>query len=101
MWFGLLILGVFNTCFRGAIVSIFWRWFVLSKFDGLPSLSLASAIGLSMFIGALVPGHKSMSDQEIEESYKDTAYRDLVSGYHHSIALLIGLIAGWVVHLFL
>ncbi len=101
MLFGLFVLGAFNLCLRGAIVNIFWRWFILSKFNSLPELTLISSIGLSMFIGALTLSQRSLTDQEIEEPYSDTVYRGLVSGAYETLSLMVGLVTGWVVHLFM
>lgn len=95
-----LFTSIINLIMRGAVISVFWRWFILSQFNNLPTLSFVGAIGLSLFIEAASPGH-SLSLQEIEESADATSYRNIMSNIFHFIAFGCILVLGWFIHFFI
>lgn len=49
--YAVLIVAIASVC-SGWAISVLWAWFVTPKF-GLPFLSIAEAVGLSLVVGAL------------------------------------------------
>ena len=98
-----LFLAVWNTVFRGLLIKVFWGWFVLSQFPGLPKLEVLGAIGLSFVIGAFAPWKNAIS-QEIENMKEETTEHrvmvQLINGAGTTFAICLFFFCGWVLHLF-
>ncbi len=73
----------------GFVLKLLWGWFIVTTF-GLPAISLAQAIGISMIVNYLTIQHIPRTDQERAEMYS-----------YSLTSPVIVVFAGWIVHLFL
>ena len=78
--------------FRGWVLSILWGWFIVPSF-GLPPLSIAAAIGLSLLTGYLTADFAS-----IKKEYKEDPHKNLMRSICISV---ITLLMGYIVKLFM
>lgn len=51
-----VLFGIPSSLFGGFVVARYWEWFVLPEFTNAPGLSYLHAIGLMLFMGALLAG---------------------------------------------
>lgn len=85
---------VIGTILRGWVLSILWKWFIVSAF-GLPALSISAAIGVSI-VASLLTFQYIYSRDDRSDSEK------IAGGLGVSIgAPLLILAMGWVVKQFL
>lgn len=92
-----LILSTLTTILRGWLIKVFWGWFVLTQFHGLPDISIAGAIGLSLVVAVLSPW-RNLTRAELDESSDDAVARGIVSSLLYGLGCLITLGVGWIVH---
>lgn len=85
-----------GTLWGGYVLTILWGWFIVPTFN-LPSLSLASAIGVAMVIGYLIYRPNFNTDYDIDDWTKMIG-RGFVSALIHP---LFALFLGWIVHFFM
>jgi hypothetical protein len=87
----LTILGglVLSTILNGYVLSILWKWFIVTIFN-LPTLSIISAMGVSLVIRYLT-GNMDISTDE-EEALTSIITNLLISIIRPFIALLFGYI---------
>lgn len=55
---------ILSVLWSGYVFSVLWAWFVVPQFEGAPTLSVASAIGVSMTVSFLTYHH----DDRIEDT---------------------------------
>lgn len=85
-----------NVLWGGYVGSVLWEWFVVSAF-GLPKLTVAQAIGISLtatFFGRGLRDHNSSSSDD----FGDQITQVVVIGFCFP---LFGLGLGWLVKEFL
>jgi hypothetical protein len=92
-----LIISILTTILRGWLIKVFWGWFVLTQFPGVPNISISGAIGLSLVVAVLAPWRRA-TREELEESSEDAVARGVVSSLLYGLGCLILLGVGWVVH---
>lgn len=51
--FGAIIIGLIGIVLRGWVLSVLWKWFIVSTF-GLQPLSIVQAIGVSLILSYLL-----------------------------------------------
>lgn len=83
----LLVLEAF---LKGIAVQTFWNWFVASTFPSAPSLSLISALGVSLLARAIVP-HTAPRPLRVDEEATRIAFYNL---YVEFVRLTICFIVG-------
>jgi hypothetical protein len=92
-----LVLGIINTIFRGYLIKTFWAWFILSQFQGLPSLSILGAIGLSCFVGIMTPWRGLTGEEKHMDSDERSALT-LLNSAIYTLAMLISWGVAAIVH---
>ena len=90
-----LILAFFGALFNGYALSIMWGWFITPVFD-LPTLTVSSAIGISMIVGYLT---KTISITPKKDKKTD-GESFLEASIHTVLKPTFALCFGWVVTLF-
>ena len=97
--FGIAVLAivsvVVSALMNGWVLSILWGWFVSPLF-GLPSLSIAAAIGFALVVGML-----TKQDTQSESSNKEISGLVAAIITRAVIAPLFTLLIGWVVKLYI
>ncbi len=90
-----VLVTVFCAVWHGYVFNVLWGWFVVPQF-GLPTMSLAMAIGIGLLINyATYRRHHSVdSDKKSSEALID-------SGLWAVVFPLIALAIGWVTKQFL
>ena len=91
---GVGALLVIGSIWRGYVFSILWGWFAVPVF-GLPTLSIAAAIGIAMLISFLV--YQPQHYEDTRSDYQKIASAIGVVIFYPALVLLVG----WVVTLFL
>jgi hypothetical protein len=94
-------LSIFNTILRGLLIKIFWVWFVMSQFAGLPNISVLAAIGLSYFVFAVSPWKSSSFKEWQEDRDADKEEKKVFELYQTlgmTLVIVISLGVGWVIH---
>jgi hypothetical protein len=92
------VLGIFNTVFRGFLIKTFWAWFIMTTFTSAPTLSVAAAIGLSCFVGAVSPW-RTLTARDLDDTDRDDRGKlNLINGLAVTVAIVLSLGVGWVVH---
>lgn len=91
--------AVFNSVFRGFVIKVFWKWFVLTKFPNLPVLETIEAIGLVYFVSSFrslsLPSISEIDDnKELSKEAKLIAKQLLAT-----VLILFTFVGGWIVHL--
>jgi len=84
---GVLVLLAISAIWKGYVLTVLWGWFVVPTF-GLPALSLAPAIGMSMVVSFLT--HQSDATKEQEGSSSER----LAKAVAHALlvpALVLGI----------
>jgi len=85
-----LIFMVVGTFLGAYVVTKLWGWFVVGAF-GVPQISMATAIGLSILISLFSLKYKEESDD----------FETLTKKFIFAITgKLVALLFGWVVYLF-
>lgn len=85
---------VLGAILRGWVLSIMWNWFVVSTF-GLPALSIAAAIGVSLVVGLMTYQYIYTEDDRSDSS-------KIAAGLGVNIGgPLVVLLMGWIVKQFL
>ena len=86
---------VVSALMNGWVLSILWGWFVSPLF-GLPSLSIAAAIGFDLVVGML-------AKQETQSETKDKELSSLIAALIVRVVFdpLFTLFIGWVVKSFI
>ena len=91
----LILVSPVTTIWRGYVLSILWRWFIVTAFDVRP-LGIASAIGISYVAGFLTFHYRPSSKNEKSPSEKFTESVVILLLYP-----LIALGFSYVVHLYI
>ena len=91
-WIGKVIAGavilLFGILLGGIVVRDLWSWFFVTSF-GLPELSIASAIGISLMVGWLT--------KNIEETKKEEFWESLLK----NITMVLFIWGtGWIIYQF-
>ena len=92
---GVIALAALASIWKGYVLTVLWAWFVVPIF-GLPVLSLAPAIGISLMVSFLT--HQSDATTAKEGTPTD---RFAKSVSHALIAPAVVLGIGWVVNQFM
>lgn len=93
---GIVALMIISTIYNGWVLSILWKWFVVSTF-GLPALGIAQGIGLSLTVGFLTKNHKP-TEAESKKSFAENFTEGITTALiYPSLALLFG----WIYQMFL
>jgi hypothetical protein len=74
---------------NGLVLQVLWDWFVIPVF-GLPALSLPATMGLSLLVNYLT--------QSAAQATEENTTRVYVMMF---VKPVIGLVAGWIIHLFM
>lgn len=95
-----LCVSIFNLVFRGFVIKVFWKWFVLTKFSNLPVLETIEAIGLVYFISSFRLNGNLFSVSEIDDN-KELSKEDKLVARQVLITVLIlfAFVSGWIIHL--
>lgn len=88
----LLLVDAVIYVFNGFVLKVLWGWFIAPKFQ-LPTLSLASAIGLGIVVGFLT-SHSYPEEKELGDRISRIVA-------HNLIIPTFALLAGWVTHFFI
>lgn len=88
-----VILAVISSIWRGYVLSVIWRWFMVAAF-GVPQLGIATAIGLSLIVSFLT--------DKVDRHTNEKSWGELLAEGFASTLLspLLTLGIAWVVHLF-
>lgn len=78
---------------RGYALCVLWEWFVVPLF-GLPSLTIAYALGLALILSFVLPSRYKKDDRPAKEQFVEQA---LVIFVQPAFALLFG----WIIQLWL
>lgn len=86
---GNLVLGVIAVAFNAWTVTMLWSWFACAVF-GLPAISIAAVIGISLLINTFTfnPYRWTFNEKESSQASLETI---MVS--------VVALLGGWLVHL--
>ncbi len=94
---GIVAVMVVSSIINGFVLSTLWSWFVVPTF-GLPELSIAAAIGISLIIRTLTYQDKSNETKKEDETFSEK----IIPAIGVAIfAPLLTLFFGWVIHLFM
>lgn len=85
-----------SAIFNGWVLSIMWKWFIMPF--GLPSISIAEAIGLSLIFSFLKGGYTTQSDKKEKESVAYIVIRGLFLSFMPGLVILV---LGYIVSLFM
>ena len=88
---------IVSSILNGYVLSVLWGWFMVPTF-GLPDLSVAAAVGISLIVRYLTDQHKSSEPKNEGETFGEKF------GTAIGIAILAPLFAlffGWIIHLFM
>jgi hypothetical protein len=88
---GFPVLVAASSIWRGYVLSVLWAWFMVPAF-GLPALSVALAIGLSLIVGLVT---HQRTGREIEKPFSLGVTVALAT-----LAPALCLLAGWIAHQF-
>ena len=83
-----IIIGILNIPFLALAFSLMWGWFIVPIFN-LPTLNIAQAYGILLLV-SLAKGTASGRN----EHASTTLERHLT----HSLAIIMPLVVGWIVH---
>lgn len=85
---------VFSTIWRGFVLKILWKWFVVDNFN-LPALSIFNALGLACLVTLAFPHDYSavLKDNELQATTWRYLYKLALFSF---IYPLVCLIAGWI-----
>lgn len=86
--------AIVGILFNSYVLSVFWGWFVMPLFD-VPSITSLQAYGL-MLIASLLKGY---TPQKSENKSTAEALGTLVA--MATVTPAIGLLVGYIVHLFM
>lgn len=89
---------VWNAFLRGFVLSCLWGWFVTPVF-GLAVPPLLACIGLSLMAGYLVSVR--LPDRDKTAAEKEVAYSEWRQALTASVAHLLTLGIGWLIHCFM
>lgn len=90
----LLIVTPLMAILQGWVLTVLWSWFVVPTF-GLPELSIAVAIGLSLIVGMFKGYSTTRKSEDLETSEKVGQVIVMIFGPFFVLFL------GWIVHLFM
>lgn len=93
-WILYILTSVVCTFVRGLLIQQLYNWFILSQFHGLPHLSVAACLGLSVFIQAICAWNLNPKNQIEQDDLRN-------SFVLYVIQLLIVYIFGVIVHWFM
>ena len=84
---GLIVVTIVPSLLvHGYVLSILWGWFIVPQF-GLPALSLASAVGVSLVTGYMSSGRRN--GREIEKELKGVDYFNNYISYHFVLPFML------------
>ena len=86
---GLVLLVIVTYLLDGVALKLLWGWFMVPTF-GLPTVSLAQAIGISIIVGFLT--HQHIPRDDIEQ-------RKLL--LYQVVVPILAIFTGGIVHLFM
>ena len=97
-----MVFGLFNTIFRGWVIKTFWAWFMLTQFNGLPSITTMGGVGLSFMISILTPLKIMKAAELAHANEEDMSAGVLVTNnIVHLVAIILILGTGWIAHKFM
>lgn len=92
---------VIAVLLRGWTLSIFWAWFVVATFPGLPSLTIPQALGLALLANIFTSSNRSKKAEK-EEGMKVSNADAMIKFMGASFEpVLSTLLIGWVLHFFM
>ncbi|MCK9429320.1 MAG: hypothetical protein M0R17_04900 [Candidatus Omnitrophica bacterium] len=86
--FSVIISMIVVLMLRGFIITKLWAWFIVSLFN-LPTLTIASALGISLVCDIIIPRQSNKSDE---------IWSSLLSSV---LLSLLVLLFGWIIYLFI
>jgi len=90
--FLLLVLQIILSIYSGFVLSILWKWFIVTLF-GLPALTILTAMGLMVVVSYMT---KQFSFNETDR--ENHAYENVTSSF---IKTTGGLIIGFIIKSFM
>jgi hypothetical protein len=94
MFFVTILTAIIST-YEGLILSLMWKWFMVTTF-GLPRLSIPAAIGLALIVACL-----TLRVPEDDKGEDSTLGKYILRGVYACYALTVLLVMAWVTHLFI
>jgi hypothetical protein len=91
---GVAVWMVVGTILRGWVISILWKWFIVSAF-GVPALGIAAAIGVALLVGTMAHQYTHTEDNRTDGQKAASA----VGASILAPLFLLGL--GWIIKQFL
>jgi len=88
-----MVLAPVTYIINGLVLKVLWLWFIAETF-GLPVITVAQAIGLSIVVGFLT--HQDCQREKTEDAY-NAAGKLIVTIF---VGPLLALGIGYIVHLF-
>jgi hypothetical protein len=86
---GLLAIG---SIWSGYVLTILWTWFIVPTF-GVPALTLAPAIGLSIVVSYLTHQYAPKTTEKHESEWHSTLHLS----FHILLKPTLALLMGWMV----
>lgn len=96
----LFLSGLQLVC-RSILIKTFWAWFILTQFQGLPTIGYVGAIGFSMFVAAMTPFRSATMkewDERLDGDSGDQVKLSILNSAAYILGSLIVLGVGWIVH---
>lgn len=84
---GFMVAIPLAVMWKGFVLAKLWGWFVVSKFESIPPLSIAQAIGLAIVVSMFTGTYSSKDDE-------DEVWKPYVIAF---LGPLISLFVGWIV----
>ena len=90
-----VVLAFANVFYRGLLISYYWKWFMTSQWSTLPHLSTSQAVGVSLFLGVLLPWHSISKKENKENTSGDILYNQFITTFAITLAFGIGALYNW------
>lgn len=86
-----------NLLWGGYVLTLLWQWFIVSQFSGVPRLSIAGAIGITIIMAALTHQriHRLFNEHEDDGEILMEIWLDAL------FLPLVMLVCGAIVHMFM
>ena len=93
-YFVALAMAAIVMVWRGYAITVLWAWFAVATF-ALPALTIPVAIGLTLVVYLLAP--HTATTLNLEAATSEQVVRTTLTA---AGVPMVGLMLGWVVHLF-
>jgi hypothetical protein len=91
---GVVFSLILVSLIRGFVLTQLWSWFISPTFPGVPSLTIASALGISLLLGYLNPSYSPDSNEPFAKQLGTAFMKSIMVG-------IFVLIIGWIYSLFM